>query len=137
MAQRLSVLRAGNDSCSVSISPIVKLALCVTTEETLEQLAEIAVSKGAILLGLRLLRPGINREWRSQDCLTTDGNSYKIEARVEGGQTHLVLMLAGSISSDTHCEIESAAYVAAQRVELCERKLWSGKIENATDSPLN
>lgn len=96
MAQRLSVLRAESDSCSISISPIVRLARCVTTEETLEHLAEIAVSKGAMLHGMRLLRPGINREWRPQECLTTDRPSYEIEARVEGGQTQIILTLAGS-----------------------------------------
>ena len=36
-------------------------------------------------------------------------------------------MLAGSISPELHREIESAAYMAAQRIELCERKLWVGK----------
>ena len=136
MAQRLRVLQEDSDSSPVSISPIVRLARCVTTEETLEHLAEIVIGKGVTLLGIRLLRPGINREWRPQETFTIGTKSYEIEAHVEGGQTHIVLMLAGGISPDTCCEIESASHMAAQRIELCERKLWSGKRESAIDSTI-
>lgn len=136
MAQRLSVLRSEGDSNSVSISSIVKLARCVTTQETLEHLAEITVSKGVTLLSIRLMRPGINCEWKLQEPFTINLESYEIEAHVEGGRTHIVLVLAGRIRPDTRCEIESAAYMAAQRVELCERKLWAGKSESASDSNL-
>lgn len=60
MAQSWKVLQADSDSYSVSINPIVKLARCVTTEETLEYLAGIVMSRGIILRGIRLLRPGLN-----------------------------------------------------------------------------
>ncbi|MGA9772990.1 MAG: sigma 54-interacting transcriptional regulator [Blastocatellia bacterium] len=134
MAQRLRVLRADSDSYPVSISPIIKLVRCVTTEETLEYLAEIVTSKGITLLGIRLLRPNLNREWKPLDTFTGHTELFEVEAYVEGGQTHIVLMLAGSTNLDIRCEIESAAYVAAQRIELCERKLWSGNREGANDS---
>jgi transcriptional regulator with PAS, ATPase and Fis domain len=44
------------------------------------------------------------------------------------------LRLAGSITPDIEVEIESAAYIAAQRVELCERKLWVNKGEESKQS---
>lgn len=134
MSQRSGVLRADGDSYPAPISPIIKLVRCVTTEETLEHLAEIVTSKGITLLGIRLLRPHINREWRPLDDFNGRTELFEIEAHVEGGQTHIVLVLAGSTSLDIRCEIESAAYVAAQRIELCERRLWSGKRESAIDS---
>lgn len=136
MAQRSGVLRADSDSYPVPISPIVKLARCVTSEETLERLAEIVVSKGITLLGIRLLRPGLNREWKPLDTSAGRTELFEIEAHVEGGQTHIVLVLAGSASLDIRCEIESAAYVAAQRVELCERRLWSAKRESVNDTAI-
>jgi transcriptional regulator with PAS, ATPase and Fis domain len=112
----------------------MKLVQCVTSEETLEHLAEIVTSKGVTLFSIKLLRPYINREWKPRVTPTGHTELFKIEAHVEGGQTHIVLVLAGSTSLDIRCEIESAAHVAAQRIELCERKLWSGKRESATDS---
>lgn len=136
MAQRVSVLRADSDYSSVSISPIMKLVRCVTSEETLEYLAEIVTSKGVTLLSIKLLRPYINREWKPRVAPTGHTELFKIEAHVEGGQTQIVLVLAGSTSLDIRCEIESAAYVAAQCIELCERKLWSSKRESATDSTI-
>jgi len=124
MAQRPGVRRADGDSYSFSISPIVKLARCMTTGETLEHLAEIVMSKGITLLGIRLLRPGINREWGPQEGATTDTELHEIEAHVAGGRTYLILMLAESIKPDIYTEIESAAHMAVQRIELCERRLW-------------
>ena len=131
MAQSLKSLKtigANNDSYhSMSISPLVNLAQCATTEETLDHLARIVMSKGVILHGIRLLRPGMSREWKPREAPAVTAEPHELEARVEGAQTRLVLMLAESISPDTHCEIESAAYMAAHRVELCERKLWVEK----------
>jgi two-component system response regulator PilR (NtrC family) len=136
MAQQLRAQQADSNSYSVSINPIVKLARCATTEETLEHLAEIVTGKGVILFGIRLLRPGISREWKPREVSTIDTKSYEIEAHVEGGQTRLVLTLAGSVSTGICCEIESAAYMAAQRIELCERKLWSDKRESEDQSTI-
>lgn len=134
MAQSWRVLQADSDSYSVSINPIVKLARCVTTEETLEYLAGIVTSRGLILRGIRLLRPGLNREWKPREASLITTEFRELEAHVEGGQTRLVLLLAGSIGPDIHGEIESAAYMAAQRVELCERRLWAEKGEQAKQS---
>ena len=75
---------------SVTISPIVKLARCVTTEETLEQLAETVASNGSILCGIRLMRPGSNREWKPGEVYTKPTELHEIEAHVEGGQTRLI-----------------------------------------------
>ena len=134
MAQTLRALMADDRSHSVCISPIVKLARCATTEETLEHLASFVMNKGISLRSIRLLRSGLMREWEPQGISTTYTELSEIEAHVEGGQTRLSLMLAGSISPDIHCEIESAAYMAAQRVELCERKLWAYKGDIAKQS---
>ncbi len=134
MAQRSGVLQANRGASPVSTSPIVKLARSVTTEETLEHLAEIVTGKSITLHGIRLLRPGADREWKPLVASPKATESFEIEAHVEGGQTQIVLVLAGNTSPDVRCEIESAAYVAAQRVELCERKLWSEKRGSANDS---
>ncbi len=134
MAQSWRALQANSISHSVCISPIVKLARCSTTEQTLEQLAGIVTSKGVTLHSIRLLRSGLIREWEPEGIPTLSTDIHELEAHVEGGQTRLVLMLAGSISPDTHSEIESAVYMAAQRVELCERKLWAAKGEREKQS---
>ena len=134
MAQTLRALTADARSHSVGISPIVKLARCATTEETLEHLASFVMNKGISLRSIRLLRSGLMREWEPQGTSAIDNELSEIEAHVEGGRTRLLLIIAGSIPPDIHCEIESAAYMAAQRVELCERKLWADKGEIAKQS---
>jgi transcriptional regulator with PAS, ATPase and Fis domain len=132
MVQSWKALQVDSDSYSVSISPIVKLARCVTTEETLEHLGGIVTSKGIFLRGIRLLRPGLNREWNPRVTSTITTELIEIEAHVEGGQTRLVLVLAGDINPDIHCEIENSAYMAAQRIELCERKFWAERAKQST-----
>ncbi len=134
MAQTLRALIADDRSHSICISPIVKLARCATTEETLEHLASFVMNKGINLRGIRLLRLGSIREWEPQGASDIATELSEIEAHVEGGRTRLLLMLAGSITPDVYSEIESAAYMAAQRVELCERKLWADKGEIAKQS---
>ena len=134
MAQTLRALIADDRSHSICISPIVKLARCATTEETLEHLASFVMNKGITLRGIRLLRLGSIREWEPQGTSDIATELSEIEAHVEGGRTRLLLMLAGSITPDVYSEIESAAYMAAQRVELCERKLWADKGEIAKQS---
>ncbi len=134
MAQSWRTLQADSISHSVCISPIVRLARCSTTEQILEQLAGIVTSKGIILRSIRLLRPGLIREWEPKGISTICTDVHELEAHVEGGRTRLVLVFAESIRPEVQCEIESAVYMAAQRVELCERKLWSGKEEVANQS---
>jgi two-component system response regulator PilR (NtrC family) len=127
-------LQGDSESHSVSVSPLVKLARCLTTEDTLEHLAEIVIEKGIALRGIRLLRAGLCREWKPQEVSATGIEAHELEAHVEGTQTRLVLMLSGTISSDVWYEVEGVAYMAAQRVELCERRLWIGKDERAKAS---
>jgi transcriptional regulator with PAS, ATPase and Fis domain len=124
MVQSKSALQADNQCHSVSISPLVKLARCSTTEETLEHLAQIVTNTGITLQGIRLVRAGLGREWKAQGLSTSSTEVHELEAHVEGGQTRLVLRFAESIDADVRCEIEDAAYMAVQRIELCERRLW-------------
>jgi len=125
MVPSKSALQADNEYHSISVSPLVKLARCVTTEETLDHLAQIATNKGITLHGIRLVRAGLNREWKAQGLSTSSTGIQEIEAHVEGGQTRLVLLFSGSMGPDARCEIEDAAYMAVQRIELCERRLWA------------
>jgi transcriptional regulator with PAS, ATPase and Fis domain len=134
MSQRGVALQVDSSSNSICISPIVKLARCTTTEETLEHLAGIVTSKGITLRAIRLLRQGLIREWKPKGISTISTDVHELEAHVEGGSTRIVLVTVGNIRPELHSEVESAAYMAAQRVELCERKLWSGK-EEAANQP--
>jgi transcriptional regulator with PAS, ATPase and Fis domain len=131
MLQSKRALEAGCQSHSVPVSPLVKLARCMTTEDTLEYLARIVTEKGVVLRGIQLLRAGMCREWKPRETPITGAEIYELEAHVPGGQTYLVLMLAEVISPDAWYEVESVAYMAAQRVELCERRLWTGNEERA------
>lgn len=119
------VPQSSNDPLSSSKSPLVKLARCVTTEDVLEQLAEIVTNKGIILHGIQLVRAGLSREWKSERASAIGADVHELEAHVTGGQSRLVLLLTGSMDSDERLEIECAAQVAVQCIELCERKLWA------------
>jgi transcriptional regulator with PAS, ATPase and Fis domain len=120
------VPQSSNDPLSSSKSPLVKLARCVTTEEVLEQLAEIVTNIGIELHGIQLVRAGLSREWKSEGASAISADVHELEAHVTGGQSRLVLLLSGSMDSDERLEIECAAHVAVQCIELCERKLWAG-----------
>lgn len=124
MAQSKNSLQADREFHSVLVSPLARLARCVTTEETLEILARIATNKGIALHGIRLTRAGLSHEWKAHETAALGEEVPEIEVRVEGGQTRLVLLLAKRIDSNVRCEIEDAAYMAVQRVELCERQTW-------------
>src|SRR6266496_6048748 len=123
MAQGWKALQADRESCSISITPIVKLAQCVNTEDVVAHLARIAADKGVALYDVKLVRTGLSREWKVQDIPTVSTEVQDLEAHVEGGQTHLVQRLGGRMDAAVRCELEDAAYMAAQRIELCERRL--------------
>ena len=113
-----------NEFHSISVRPLVRLARCKSVEDVLEHLAEIVTEKGMNLYAVRLVRAGRSREWRPQENQTNDAEAlHELEAQVEGGQTRLTLLFAGSITADARCEIEDAAQMAAQRIELCARLL--------------
>lgn len=135
MAQSKNSLQADREFHLVSVSPLARLARCVTTEETLENLAWIAMNKGIALHGIRLTRAGLSREWKAQETVALDEEVPEIEVRVEGGQTRLVLLFTKSLDSDVRCEIEDAAYMAVQRVELCERQIWAGEEKGKQSTP--
>jgi transcriptional regulator with PAS, ATPase and Fis domain len=124
MTQNKSALQTDSGYHSVSVSPLVELARCVTTEDTLQHLARIITNKGIALQGIRLVRAGLSREWKAQETSTLGTEIQELEAQVEGGQTRLCLLFSGIMSPDARCEIEGAANMAAQRIELCERRLW-------------
>lgn len=118
--------QASSNQLPFSTRPLVKLSRCVTTEDALEQLAEIVTNKGIVLHGIRLVRTGLSREWKTEGASAIGTKVQELEAQVIGGQSRLVLLLAGSLNSDVRLEIEDAAHIAAQCIELCERRLWAG-----------
>jgi two-component system, NtrC family, response regulator AtoC len=125
MVQSRTDLKADSESYAISVTPIVKLARCVSTESVLAYLSHLAAARGLILYGVKLVRAGLSREWQVQEVSTEDTELQEIEAHIEGGLTRLSLRLAGKMDVTVRCELEDAAYMAAQRIELCERKLWS------------
>jgi transcriptional regulator with PAS, ATPase and Fis domain len=124
MAQSWKALQADNKSYAVSITPIARLARCVNTEDVLAHLAHLAAAKGVVLYSVKLMRTGLCREWQAQEVSAADTELHEIEAPIEGVLTHLSLRLAGRMDAAVRCELEDAAYLAAQRIELCERRLW-------------
>src|ERR1051325_6680546 len=124
MVQSRTDLKADGKSYAISVTPIVQLARCVSTENVLAYLSHLAVARGVVLCGAKLVRAGLSREWQVQEAPTVDTEVHELEARIEGERTQLSLRLAGRMDAAVRCELEDAAYMAAQRIELCERRLW-------------
>src|SRR5690349_6528157 len=113
MAQNCTDLKTESESYAISITPIVKLARCVSTEDVLAYLSHLATTKGVALYGVKLVRAGLSREWQVQEISTVDAEIHELEAHIEGGLTRLSLQLAGRMDTTVRCELEDAAYIAA------------------------
>ena len=118
MVQSRTDLEADRISYAISVTQIVQLARCVSTENVLAYLSHLAVARGVVLCGAKLVRAGLSREWQVQEAPTVDTEVHELEARIEGGLTRLSLRLAGRMDAAVRCELEDAAYMAAQRIEL-------------------
>jgi transcriptional regulator with PAS, ATPase and Fis domain len=110
--------------CSISVRPLARLARCASVESVLNDFAEIAVEKGIDLCSIRIVRAGLQREFKPQKAAEADCDAGEIAVGVEGGQARLVVKFHGPLSDAIQCEIEDAAHLAAHRIEvLAERRL--------------
>jgi transcriptional regulator with PAS, ATPase and Fis domain len=114
------------ESLQVPVRPLVRLSRCMSVEEVLNHLADIIKEKGINPRALRVIRAGHIRDFKlAQDSSTATDHS-ELVAIVEGRKTRLIVEFSGAATSETRCEIEDVALVAAQRIELlCERRMWS------------
>lgn len=116
--------QAKGDMRPVTVRPLARLARSANVESVLDDLAEIAAAKGIDLHSIRVVRAGLDREFRSAETAATAERVSELEVGVEGGQTRLVLKLRGSPDDAVKFEIEDAAHLAAHRIELlAERRL--------------
>jgi len=115
-----------NGPYSVTAHSLSNLAQCSTSQSVLEHLANIITGKGVDLCSIQVLSKGQSREWMAPRNSTRDPLS-KIETHMEGGRTNLTIVFAGSINPGDQREIEAVMQIAAMRIELCERRLWSEK----------
>jgi len=102
----------------------------MSVEGVLEHLAEIVTEKGIDLCNVKLKRAGHDREFSPAQSPAAEGDMRDLEVRVEGGSTRLILTLVGCLDSQALHEVEDAALVAAQRIELLYgRRLWAEQKE--------
>jgi two-component system response regulator HupR/HoxA len=105
---------------------MTRLARCMSVEGVLDHLAEIVREKGIDLSRIKLGRAGHTREFSLPETSAPGDDIHELEVRVEGGLTRLTLTLTGCLNSQTRHEVEDAALVAAQRIELLHgRRLWT------------
>ena len=98
----------------------------MSVEGVLDHLAEIVREKGIALSRIKLTRAGHTREFSIPETPATGDDMHELEVRVEGGLTRLTLTLTGCLNYQTRHEVEDAALVAAQRIELLHgRRLWA------------
>jgi transcriptional regulator with PAS, ATPase and Fis domain len=102
----------------------VNLTLCHTIEEVLRELGAIISDKGIDLYGLRVERSGPALEWKLKEWAGQE-QPQKLVAPVICGKTKLIVLFAGPISAEFQNEVEEAARIAAQSIEVIERRLWS------------
>ena len=115
-----------DESISTTVRPLAHLAKCMSVEGVLDHLAEIVREKGIDLSGIKLIRAGHEREFSLPGTTVTAGGGRELEVQVEGGPTRLILSLTGWPNSQAGCEVEYAALVAAQRIELLQgRRFWT------------
>ncbi len=108
----------------VAVRPLVRLARSASVKSVLDDLAEIVAGKGIDLCSIRVVRAGLDREFRPTETATTAERVSELEVGVEGGQTRLILKLRCSPEDAIRFEIEDAAHLAAHRIELlAERRL--------------
>ncbi len=112
------------DMRPVTVRPLARLARSASVESVLDDLAEIAAEKGIDLHSIRVVRAGLDREFRSKETAIAAERMSELKVGVEGGQTRLVLQLRGSPDDAVKFDIEDAAHLAAHRIELlAERRL--------------
>jgi transcriptional regulator with PAS, ATPase and Fis domain len=120
--------RAGNESQAIPIRPLVRLARCMSVEDVLNNLAEIVKEKGITLCAIRLVGDEGCQEFGPGKRPANAEDVFEVEASVEGRKTRLIVLFTGSISPKTRCELEDAAHMAAQRIELLrERRPWTNR----------
>ncbi len=102
---------------SVPLRPLVRLARGANIEGVVESLAEIVRENGIDLCGIRVLRPGLDREF-GVEVDASAGKPHDLRIGVEGGQTEIVLHLREPAREAIQSEIEDALILAAHRIEL-------------------
>lgn len=114
-----------DESISITVRPLALLARCMSVEGVLDHLAEIVREKGINLSGIHLTRADQNRKFSLPVSIAV-GDTCELEIQAEAGPTRLILSLLGYLENQSRCEIEYAALVAAQRIELLHgRRLWT------------
>jgi transcriptional regulator with PAS, ATPase and Fis domain len=97
----------------------------MSVEGVLDHLAEIVQGKGIDLSRIKLTRAGHRREFSIPETHATGADTRELEVQVEAGPTRLLLTLTGCLDFPDRHEVEDAALVAAQRIELLHgRRLW-------------
>ena len=104
-----------NAKHSINARPLPRLARCMTVEDVLAGLSEIALEKGIDLTGIKLQHADSAKEIKPSRPRSDIGD---VEIKVEVEKTRLVLQFHGPVNDIAAGEIEAAAYIAAQRIEL-------------------
>jgi two-component system response regulator PilR (NtrC family) len=102
----------------VAVRPLVRLARSASVKGVLDDLAEIVAEKGIDLYSIRVVRAGLDREFRPAETVATAERVSELEVGVEGGHTQLILKLCEASDDAIKFEIEDAVHLAAHRIEL-------------------
>jgi len=103
---------------SSGASLVLRLAQSASIEEVVEDLAEIASEKGIHPYSVRVKRGRLEREFKLPNAVAVAGRISDLVANVEGGETHLVVRFYEPTDGAVVCALESAAHLAAHRIEV-------------------
>jgi hypothetical protein len=103
---------------SAGASLFLRVAQSSNVEEVLGNFAKIAAERGIHLYGVRVKRGRLEREFKPPNAGAVTGRINELAVSFEGGQTRLVVKFQEPMDGALVCELESAAHLAARRIEF-------------------
>jgi DNA-binding NtrC family response regulator len=99
-------------------SLLLGLVQSASIEDVLSGFAKIAAEKGICLCSVSFRRGKLGREFELPSTGAVPGRVNELAVDVEGGQTSFVVKYLEPMDLAVICELESAAHLAAHRIEI-------------------
>jgi DNA-binding NtrC family response regulator len=99
-------------------SLLLGLVQSASIEDVLNGFAKIAAEKGICLCSIRFRLGKLGSEFELPNAGPVSGRINELAVEVEGGQTRFVVKYFEPIDIAVICELESAAHLAAHRIEI-------------------
>lgn len=99
-------------------SLLLGLVQSASIEDVMSGFTKIAAEKGICLCSVRFRRGSLENGFEIPNTGDVSGRVNELAVDVEGGQTRFVVKYFEPIDSAVICELESAAHLAAHRIEI-------------------